>query len=148
LVEQQLAKTVCCYSPKSKEEMAIAASISSLGSLRKFNWLEVRIVAMPRLWFDKGTLLLKGEIGSPYGKWDPRNGCYRLKACPYKDVVDYFKESRIRYEVDVPNPPPLEQLKSNVELRTYQNKALDNWLLAENRGVLVLPIAAGKTFIA
>jgi superfamily II DNA or RNA helicase len=100
------------------------------------------------LWFDKGTLLLKGEVGTPYGKWDPRNGCYRLKASHYKDALEYFKESRIHYEDDVPNLPPLEQIKSNVELRTYQNKALDNWQRAGNRGVLVLPTAAGKTFIA
>ena len=103
---------------------------------------------MPRLWFDKGTLLLKGEVGTPYGKWDPRSGCYRLKACHYKDALEYFKESRIRFEDDVPNPPPLEQVKSNVELRNYQNNALDNWRRAGNRGVLVLPTAAGKTFIA
>jgi len=103
---------------------------------------------MPRLWFDKGTLLLKGEVGTPYGKWDPRSGCYRLKASHYKDALEYFKESRIHYEDDVPNLPPLEQLKSNVELRTYQNKALDNWQRAGNRGILVLPTAAGKTFIA
>ena len=103
---------------------------------------------MPRLWFDKGTILLKGEVGTPYGKWDPRSGCYRLKASHYKDALEYFKESKIRYEDDVPNPPPLEQIKSNVELRTYQNKALDNWQRAGNRGVLVLPTAAGKTFIA
>jgi superfamily II DNA or RNA helicase len=62
--------------------------------------------------------------------------------------LEYFKESRIHYEDDVPNLPPLEQIKSNVELRTYQNKALDNWQRAGNRGVLVLPTAAGKTFIA
>lgn len=103
---------------------------------------------MPRLWFDKGTLLLKGEVGTPYGKWDPRSGCYRIKASLYKDVRDYFRESRIRYEDVVSNLPPLEQLKSNVELRTYQNKALDKWQHAGNRGVLVLPTAAGKTFIA
>jgi len=103
---------------------------------------------MPRLWFDKGTLLLKGEVGTPYGKWDPRNGCYRLKASHYKDALEYFKESRIHYEDDAPNLPPLEQVKSNVELRTYQNNALDNWQRAGNRGVLVLPTAAGKTFIA
>lgn len=103
---------------------------------------------MARLWFDKGTLLLKGEVGTPYGKWDPRSNCYRIKACHYKDVIDYFRESRIRLEDDAPDPPPLEQLKSNVELRTYQNKALDNWRRADNRGVLVLPTAAGKTFIA
>jgi superfamily II DNA or RNA helicase len=100
------------------------------------------------LWFDKGTLLLKGAVGTPYGKWDPRSGCYRLKACHYKDALDYFRESRIQFEDDVPNPPPLEQVRSNVELRSYQNKALDNWRRAGNRGVLVLPTAAGKTFIA
>ena len=103
---------------------------------------------MPRLWFDKGTLLLKGEIGTPYGKWDNRSGCYRLKASLYRDALEYFKESRIHFEDDVPNLPPLEQVKSNVELRIYQNKALDNWRRAGNRGVLVLPTAAGKTFIA
>lgn len=53
---------------------------------------------MPRLWFDKGTLLLKGEVGTPYGKWDPRSGCYRIKACYYRDVLGYFRESRIRVE--------------------------------------------------
>jgi len=103
---------------------------------------------MPRLWFDKGTLLLKGEVGTPYGKWDSRSGCYRLKASHYKDALEYFKESRLRYEDDVPNLPPLEQVKSNVELRNYQNKALDNWCRADFRGVLVLPTAAGKTFVA
>jgi superfamily II DNA or RNA helicase len=105
-------------------------------------------MVMPRLWFDKGTLLLNGEVGTPYGKWDPRNGYYRIKASHYKDALDYFKESRIRVEDNVQNLPPLEQIKSNVELRTYQNKALDNWRNAGNRGILVLPTAAGKTFIA
>ncbi len=103
---------------------------------------------MPRLWFDKGTLLLKGEVGTPYGKWDPRSGCYRIKACHYKDVLDYFRESKIKIEDAAPNPPALEQLKGNVELRSYQSEALDKWRAAGNRGVLVLPTAAGKTFIA
>lgn len=103
---------------------------------------------MPRLWFDKGTLLLKGEVGTAYGKWDPRVGCYRLKASHYMDAVEYFREGRIQFQDDVLNLPPLEQLKSNVELRNYQNNALDNWRRAGNRGVLVLPTAAGKTFIA
>ncbi len=103
---------------------------------------------MPRLWFDKGTLLLRGEVGTPYGKWDPRSGCYRIKACHYRDVLDYFRESNIRIEDAVPNLPPLEQLKGNVELRSYQSEALEKWRVAGNRGVLVLPTAAGKTFIA
>ena len=103
---------------------------------------------MLRLWFDKGTLLLKGEAGTPYGKWDPRIGCYRIKAHHYRDVLEYLAESKLQVEDDVPMLPPLEQLKSNVALRDYQNEALNNWCKARNRGVLVLPTAAGKTFIA
>jgi superfamily II DNA or RNA helicase len=103
---------------------------------------------MFRLWFDKGTLLLKGAVGTPYGKWDSRSGCYRIKACHYRDVLDYFRESNLRVEDAVSNLPPLEQMKGNVELRSYQSEALDKWQAAGKRGVLVLPTAAGKTFIA
>jgi len=103
---------------------------------------------MVRLWFDKGTLLLKGEIGTPYGKWDPRVGCFRIKALHYRDVLAYFKESHVPIEDNVQQLPPLETLKSIIQLRPYQESALNNWQRAENRGVLVLPTAAGKTFIA
>jgi superfamily II DNA or RNA helicase len=106
------------------------------------------VFCMLRLWFDKGTLLLRGEVGSPYGKWDPRSGCYRIKACHYRDVLDYFRESNLQVEDAVANPPPLEQINSSIELRSYQNEALDKWVAARNRGVVVLPTAAGKTFIA
>ena len=103
---------------------------------------------MLRLWFDKGTLLLKGQVGTPYGKWDPRVGCYRIKAYHYREVLEYLSESKLQVEDDVPVLPPLEQLRGNVALRDYQNEALNNWCRARNRGVLVLPTAAGKTFIA
>jgi len=103
---------------------------------------------MVRLWFDKGTLLLKGEIGTPYGKWDPRVGCFRIKALHYRDVLAYLKESQIPTEDNVKQPPPLETLKDIIQLRPYQESALNKWQRAQNRGVLVLPTAAGKTFIA
>ncbi len=103
---------------------------------------------MLRLWFDKGTLLLKGNVGTPYGKWDPRVNCYRIKSYHYKDVLDYLQESKLEFEDSVANLPPTEQLNCSVELREYQSEALDNWNKAGNRGVLVLPTAAGKTFIA
>ncbi|HML03277.1 MAG TPA: DEAD/DEAH box helicase family protein [Candidatus Bathyarchaeia archaeon] len=103
---------------------------------------------MIRLWFDKGTLLVKGEVGTPYGKWDPRVGCYRIKALHYRDVLSYLKESALSYLDEVPNPPPLQTLKEAVKLRPYQEEALSKWQNAGMRGVLVLPTAAGKTFIA
>jgi superfamily II DNA or RNA helicase len=103
---------------------------------------------MVRLWFDKGTLLLKGEVGTPYGKWDPRVGCFRIKALHYRDVLAYLEESQIPFEDNVQQLPPLENLKSIIKLRPYQKSALDKWHRGQNRGVLVLPTAAGKTYIA
>ena len=103
---------------------------------------------MVHLFFDKGTLLLKGEIGTPYGKWDPRVSGYRIKALHYRDVIAYLKESKISYDDCVPKLPPREPLKSIIKLRSYQTEALKKWRKAQNRGVLVLPTAAGKTYIA
>ncbi len=103
---------------------------------------------MVHLWFDKGTLLLKGDIGTPYGRWDPRVGCFRIKAIHYRDVLAYFNESKIDFEDAVLQLPPTETIKSMVELRPYQRLALDKWRRNENRGVMVLPTAAGKTYIA
>ena len=103
---------------------------------------------MIHLWFDKGTLLLKGEVGTPYGKWDPRVGCYRIKALHYRDVLSYLEESRLPYQNEVLNLPPFQTLKDIVVLRTYQKEALNKWQHAGMRGVLVLPTAAGKTYIA
>ena len=103
---------------------------------------------MLRLSFDKGTLLLKGEIGTPYGKWDPRVSGYRIKALHYRDVLAYLKESKIVYEDYVQQLPPRETIKSIIKLRSYQTEALNKWRKAQSRGVLVLPTAAGKTYIA
>lgn len=63
---------------------------------------------MIRLFFDKGTLLIKGEIGTPYGKWDSRVSGYRTKALHYRDVLAYLKESKITYEDNVQQLPPRE----------------------------------------
>jgi superfamily II DNA or RNA helicase len=103
---------------------------------------------MTYLWFDKGTLLLKGKIGTPYGKWDPRVGCFRVKAIHYRDVLAYLEESKIPFEDKVQHLPSLETLKSTIQLRPYQEAALNKWNRAKNRGILVLPTAAGKTYIA
>lgn len=103
---------------------------------------------MIRLRFARGTLLLRGEVGTPYGKWDPRVGCYRVKAMHYRDVLAYLEESRIPFRDEVPNLPPLQPLKCSVKLRPYQSEGLDRWRRAGMRGVVVLPTAAGKTYMA
>jgi superfamily II DNA or RNA helicase len=103
---------------------------------------------MLRLRFDRGTLLLDGEVGTPYGKWDPRVACFRIKAMHYRDVLAYLEDSGIAFDDEVAELPPAETFKDAVELRTYQNEALARWRRAGKRGILVLPTAAGKTYIA
>ncbi|MCJ7768339.1 DEAD/DEAH box helicase family protein [Candidatus Bathyarchaeota archaeon] len=98
--------------------------------------------------FDMGTLLLKGDVGTPYGKWDPRVDCDRIKAVHNRDALTYLEESGFPLKDEVLNLPPVEPLKSTVMLRPYQKEALARWRGAGMRGILVLPTAAGKTYIA
>ncbi len=91
---------------------------------------------------------MHGQVGTPYGVWDPRVNCYRIKAMYYREVLAYLRESRLDFVDEVPCLPPLESLKDVVKLRPYQSEALERWRLAGLRGILVLPTAAGKTYIA
>ncbi len=98
--------------------------------------------------FDKGTLLIKGNIKTPYGKWDSRVGAYRAKSMYYLDILDYFKESNFPFQDNVMQAPPIEAISNKVSLRSYQKQALINWNRNKKRGIIVLPTAAGKTYVA
>ncbi|MFW6111182.1 MAG: DEAD/DEAH box helicase family protein, partial [Thermoproteota archaeon] len=100
-----------------------------------------------RLRFEGGTILIQGEVGTPYGRWDPRVEGYRVKAMHYQEVLRYLEESGVRFKDEVPDLPPRETLEGNVELRGYQQEGLEKWKKANRRGVIVLPTAAGKTYI-
>jgi superfamily II DNA or RNA helicase len=62
--------------------------------------------------------------------------------------LSYLIESKLPLLDEVLNLPPSQTLRDVVELRAYQNEALGKWQRAGMRGILVLPTAAGKTFIA
>jgi superfamily II DNA or RNA helicase len=98
--------------------------------------------------YDRGSLLIHGEVGTPYGQWDPRINAFRAMAIYYPEVLAYLERSRIPYRDKATNPLPIPTLSSQVRLRTYQKAALDAWFDAGGRGVIVLPTAAGKTFVA
>jgi superfamily II DNA or RNA helicase len=66
----------------------------------------------------------------------------------YREVLAYLERSRIVYQDEAANPPPVPSLSCRVELRSYQKAALNSWFDAGKRGVVVLPTAAGKTFVA
>jgi superfamily II DNA or RNA helicase len=103
---------------------------------------------MVLLRYDKGSLLIQGEVGTPYGQWDHRVGAFRAMAIYYREVLAYLERSRMVYRDEAANPPPVPSLSCRVELRPYQKTALDAWFDAGGRGVIVLPTAAGKTFVA
>ena len=98
--------------------------------------------------FDKGTILIKGNVKTPYGKWDSRVGAYRAKSLYYLDILDYFKESNFSFQDNVMKGPPIETISNKVSLRSYQKQALLNWNRNKKRGIIVLPTAAGKTYVA
>ena len=103
---------------------------------------------MASILFDKGSLLLKGNIRTPYGKWDSRIGAYRAKSMYYSDILDYFKESSISFQDKVMDAPPIEYMSCKIALRPYQEQALFNWKRNKKKGIIVLPTAAGKTYVA
>lgn len=98
--------------------------------------------------YDRGTVLIRGDIKVPYSSWDPRVKAFRAMALYYKDIVDYLNRSEIQFDDHVLNPPPCPELRCSVRLRNYQQEALNSWCKAGRRGVIVLPTGAGKTVIA
>ncbi len=102
-----------------------------------------------RLRYDKGTVIVEGDVHVPFGKYDDRSRCYRALAYKYRDVVDYLRSSGIDFEDRVQDnvlPSPSYD-GVEIELRDYQEEAVDRWML-DKRGVVVLPTGAGKTHVA
>jgi len=103
---------------------------------------------MIHLRFDSCSLLIRGEVGTPYGRWDPKGGAFRAMALHYPAVLEYLDRSRLLYRDEVADPIPIPPLETDVELRPYQSEAIEAWMDAGKRGVIELPTGAWKTFIA
>ena len=100
------------------------------------------------LTFDKGSILVKGEISVPYAIWDDRVHAFRVQALYYKELIEYFKLSNLSIKDDVQDVVPCPHLTSKIILRNYQKDALNAWDRSGKRGVVVLPTGAGKTIVA
>lgn len=66
---------------------------------------------MIHLHFDRGSLLIKDEVGTPYGTWDPRVGAYRAMALHYSEVLEYLTHSRLPYRDEAADPLPVTPLE-------------------------------------
>lgn len=99
------------------------------------------------LTFNRGTILVRGDIRIPNSTWDERSKRFRAMALHYMDIVDYLNNSKIGFTDNVLDLIPCPELHSNITLRDYQKQALDVWILNSKRGVIVLPTGSGKTVI-
>jgi superfamily II DNA or RNA helicase len=66
----------------------------------------------------------------------------------YGVIVKRLLSKGVEFRDETESSPPLGPLYSKVELRDYQDEALNSWKLAGRRGVVVLPTGAGKTVLA
>ncbi|MCJ7636711.1 MAG: hypothetical protein MUO21_04410 [Nitrososphaeraceae archaeon] len=85
------------------------------------------------LYYDKGSIVISGINQIPYSLIDPRTNQLRAQALHYQDIITYLQNSGIQYENNVMDLIPLPNLKiENIQLslRSYQKKAIENWITA------------------
>lgn len=107
----------------------------------------------PTLKFDRGTLILhpppRGKAWMDYATWDDRVEKFRIPAHQYRNLVLAMRaegtelDDKAKAFAEVEMVPSLE-----MEPYPHQQEALDAWRTAGRMGVVVLPTAAGKTYLA
>ncbi len=100
-----------------------------------------------RLQFDRGTIIIDGELSLPYVKWDKRVNNYRTEAYYYRDIVEFLNNSNIPFLDDVFDLVPCPHFSSTITLRNYQKEALESWWDLK-KGTIVMPTGSGKTILA
>jgi len=99
------------------------------------------------LTFDRGTILVRGDVRVPNSTWDERSKAFRAMALHYKDIIDFLNISGFDFNDHVLNPMPCPELRSSVILRDYQKQAIEAWIANGKRGIITLPTGSGKTII-
>ena len=107
----------------------------------------------PHLSFDRGTLILhpppRGKVWIDFATWDDRVERFRIPAHQYRSLVEALRAADVTFADKVPQYDSLV-LSAHQPYKPYahQQAALDAWVAAGWRGVVVLPTAAGKTYLA
>lgn len=105
------------------------------------------------LTFDRGTLILhpppRGKAWIEFATWDDRIEKFRIPAINYRPLVETLQADNINFIDEAKAFTPLELIPS-MEMTPYlhQQEALTAWKQAGRQGVVVLPTAAGKTYLA
>jgi len=106
---------------------------------------------MLNVYYSNGTIIIKGHVDfSPpdFLVYDQRIDAYRCYACKYSELRKYLLSNKITFEDNVLQPIEGNIIqKKNLELKDFQQEALDAWDLNNKRGIVVLPTGTGKTFV-
>ncbi|WP_439638076.1 DEAD/DEAH box helicase family protein [Spirulina sp.] len=107
----------------------------------------------PKLTYDRGTLILHPPPGGKgwidFATWDDRIEKFRIPAQHYRGLVETLQGDQVEFVDEAKAFFPLD-LNANFQKTPYphQAEALQAWKKSERQGVVVLPTAAGKTFLA
>ncbi|TVQ12643.1 MAG: DEAD/DEAH box helicase [Leptolyngbya sp. DLM2.Bin27] len=107
----------------------------------------------PTLTYDRGTLILHpppaGKSWVDFAHWDDRIEKFRIPAQQYRALVETLRLEQVPFNDQVQTFAALE-LDPQISLAPYphQQEALQAWVDQRWRGVVVLPTASGKTYLA
>ena len=107
----------------------------------------------PQLTFDRGTLILhpppRGKDWVDFATWDDRVERFRVPAYQYRPLVEALRAANVSFADKVPQFQALSlKMQTTYPPYPHQQAALDAWVAARWCGVVVLPTAAGKTYLA
>lgn len=106
-----------------------------------------------KLKYDRGTLILhpppRGKDWIEFATWDDRIEKFRVPAIYYRPLLETLQAHSIHYIDEAKDFLTLD-LTPSFEREPYphQQEALDAWKRSGRKGVVVLPTAAGKTYLA
>lgn len=106
------------------------------------------------LYFNHGTIVIKDPASNfEAGKftdfvWDARVERYRAPACRYESILSNLREHKVEFQDHVNQSNKLVGEWKDISLRPYQDAAIQSWIAAQKRGLIVLPTGSGKTRVA
>ena len=109
---------------------------------------------LPKLKFDRGTLILhpppRGRSWLDFATWDDRIEKFRIPAIYYRPLIEALQDDDKKIIDEAKEFYSLEFVQTSLPYEPYdhQKEALHAWKQQQRQGVVVLPTAAGKTYLA
>ncbi len=108
---------------------------------------------IPQLKYEGGSLILhpppQGKDWIDFATWDDRVEKFRIPAIHYRQLVELLQNSKINFIDDAKEFVNVElNCSFSMEPYPHQKESLLAWKEAGRKGVVVLPTAAGKTYLA